>query len=612
MRFPAALTGPAMATAALMLAGCASRPPGPPPAPETPVNYYVRVVRVGVDRYDVSLAVDRVRQDSIDFVMPVWMPGRIVPVRDASILENFSVRDGSGTPLTTRRLGQNRWRIYPGRADYLTIGYQIVPGGGAAPLAFRTLLDLDGGYSLGAGLFGYLLGHETRPVTLSFELPSGWAAFTPLAQAGRRYSARTFEDLAAAPIFVGGRMRDYKLFVEGRTHQVVVQGADRDFAPDSLLTLIGEAVRLGSRFLGPPSYDRYMFAFRFVSPGTTGIGATGQPAGSAYFLPRLDSDRVRPAGLGALLLHQYLHAWYPGSFGPYPLVHPDFSAPPPAREAWLVEGAAEYFARLLPVRYGEAPRAAFYGQMGEILTLWRELGGGSVIDVASLVPEGGVDGAATRVVAGASLAAFVIDIAIRADTRGRAGLDDVLLYFQREVPGGGYDPDRIWDEVATMLAIPPEALSPLSRGAGLSIEGGLARAGLRVVERADRRRTIGARLDIDPAGNFVIRDVQSGGTAASAGLMSGDRLVKINGTPVDPDETVATRYALATYIGGAPAGSRVTFGVIRDGAELEKTGAVRESRIPSVVIEEIPGASAGALLVRSGLFTPPAPLSTSR
>ncbi len=593
---------------AILAAGCASRPPGPPPVPTSPINYYVRVVRAGVDRYDVSLAADRVRADSIDFVLPAWLPGRYTAGPEASTLENFSVRDGRGSAVATRRLGSNRWRLYPARADYLTIGYQIVPGPGPGPLAFRTLLDLEGGYSIGAGLFGYLEGHGGRAVTVAFELPSQWTAVTPLEQtSARRYSAPGFEALAEAPILVGGGMRDYKLFVEGRTHQVVVQGAGADFDPDSLLTLIGETVRHGTGFYGAPPYGRYLFAFRFVSPGTVGIGAAGQAAGSAYFLPRLDSDRVRQSGIGGVLLHQYLHAWYPGGFGPVDLVRPDFSVQPSVPAAWLIEGAAEYYARLLPGRQGDDGRSAFYESMGELLTWWREMGGGSSIDVASLGPDGGRDGSAARLVVGGSLAAFVTDVAIRADTRGSAGLDQVLFYLQRRVPPGGYDPNLIWDEVATMLAIPPDGLSPLSRGSSLSIESGLARAGLRVVERAERRRTLGARLHVDPSGRFVVRAVEPGGTAASAGLRDGDLLVKINGTPIGPDETVATRYALVSYIRDAAPGARVTFGVVRAGQPLEEVGTVRESRIPSVTIDEIAGASASALLVRSSLFSPPDP-----
>ena len=593
------------AAVALAAAACDSRPPPAPERPAGPINYYVRVARDGVDRYDVSLAADDVRRDSIDFFLPAWTPGAYGRDPDTATIENFSVRDGHGTPIATRRIGAKRWRLYPSGADYVTIGYQVIPGPGPGPLAFRTQLGLEGGYTLGAGLFGTLEGHEVRPVTVAFDLPSRWQLFTPLDPLGpRRFRAPSFDALPGAPFVVGGGLRDYKLFVEGRTHTVIVQGA-AEFAPDSLLALIGETVRAGRRFYGPPSYDRYLFAIRFVPPGTTGIGATGQRTGSAYFLPMLDPDQVRTAGLGGVLLHQYLHAWYPGTFGSIARVRPDFGVVPPVAEAWLVEGAAEYYARLLPSRYGQAERTAFYDAMGELLTWWREMEGGTTIDVQGLEAAPSADGTSTRLVVGGALAVFVTDVAIRADTHGRAGLEQVLAYLQRGAARSGYDPSTVWEEAAEALAIPPEALSPLTRGASLSIEGGLARAGLRVVEDTERRRTLGARLMVDPSGGFVVRGIERGGTAAAAGLREGDLLVEINGTPIAPQETVVTRYALTNYIREAPAGARVTFGVIRDGETLEEVGTVREARVPRIRIEEIRGSSASALLVRSSLFSPP-------
>ena len=110
----------------------------------------------------------------------------------------------------------------------------------------------------------------------------------------------------------------------------------------------------------------------------------------------------------SILLHQYLHAWLPGSFGPATLIRPDWSSAPRAPELWLVEGVAEYYARLLPVRRtGGTSRARFYDAMGTLITVWRELGGGDRIEPAGLVGpvvRGGEEGAMPRLVAGGAIA----------------------------------------------------------------------------------------------------------------------------------------------------------------------------------------------------------------
>jgi predicted metalloprotease with PDZ domain len=599
-----------------LVAACGRRPPPEttfPDAATQPVGYFVRVELAGAMRYDVSMTTDRIRRDSLDFVLPSWVPGQYGQLASQIQAESFSVRNGSGDPVSTRRISATRWRLYPEGSQYLSVAYQILPDPISEPLPFRTRIDLHAGYALGAGLFGYLEGFEARPVRISFDLPNGWRASAPLQTEGpNRFSALDYSSLPGTPFVVGDRFRDYKLFQRGRSHQVTVQGAPGDFSPDSLLALVDETIRLGTDFYGDPPYERYMFAIHFVPPDMPGIGGTGHAAGAAVFLPEMASGKVRDGGMGTMLLHQYLHAWLPATFGPEELVRPDWSRAPLAPDLWLVEGVSEYYARLLPERRsGGATRARFYELMGSLIALWRELGGTDRIDPGPLVDpvvRGGDDRATARLVAGGALTAFLTDLAIRDETRGLRGLDQLLYFLQKSSTPGVYGSDGIWSAAATALGVDPSTLAVIHGGGSVSIEAGLARAGLRVVDRAERRRTLGARLQVDPARGFVVSSVDAGGTAASAGLRAGDRILKINETPIAPDEVVATRYALDTYIVSARTGSPVLFAIERGGVPMEARGEVRESRIRQVEIQEVASPSAAALIVRASLFAPTQPV----
>lgn len=601
--------------AATALAACGPRrPPGTiPDTARQPVNYFVRVERTGALRYDLSMTADRVRRDSVDFVLPSWVPGQYGPLSSQIQAESFSVRDGRGDPVATRRISATRWRLYPDEEQYLSVAYQIVPDPPSEPLPFRTRLDLHAGYALGAGLFGFLEGFESRPVRVSFDLPTGWRASAPLQGEGpNRFSASDFGELPATPFVMGDRFHDYKLFQRGRAHQVTVQGASAGFSPDSLLALIDETIRLGTDFFGEPGYERYLFALHFVPPDVAGIGGTGHAAGAAIFLPEMESGKVREAGVETMLLHQYLHAWLPGSFGPAELVRPDLSRAPRVPDLWLVEGAAEYYARLLPVRRtGGSSRSRFYEQMAALVTLWRELGGSDEILPSALVGpvlRGGDDRAMARLIAGGALTAFLVDLSIRDETHGLRGLDQLLYFLQKSTPSSGYRGEEVWGEAAAAVGVAPSTLSAFGDHGPVSIRAGLARAGLRLVDRAERRRTLGARLQVDTGRRFVIAAVDAGGTAASAGLREGDRILKINDTPIAPDEVVATRYALDTYITEARAGSPIRFAIERDGAPREMRGEVRESRVRQAEIQEISSPSPQALLVRASLFQPTQPV----
>ncbi len=601
----------AAAAGLLALAACAGRTPPPGPRPAKPINYYVRVAGEDPGAYDVTMAADRVQADSLDFHLPVWMPGRYGAGRTRPLIENFTARDGSGRPVPMRRLTVSSWRVYPRDTDYLTLEYRVEPGTTEEPLPFRTQIRAGWGHALGAGLFGVLQGQEERPVTLAFDLPAGWRVYAPLEPGGpNRFSTGRYGALAVAPFALGTRVRSYKLFLQGHPHEVIVQGAGPAFVPDSLLALVQEAVDLGTRFLGPAPYDRYLFEFDFVDPEVSGIGATGQAAGSAYFLPALDSGRLREAGLGTVLLHQYLHAWIPSTFGPVALRRPDFRIPPDASGLWFVEGVAEYYARLLPVRYGLRDRQVFYQGLGELLTWWRDLGGGARIaprELGIAAQRTGEDEKAwTRLVVGGTLSSFLLDLSIREETRGLRGLDQIVYYLQR-AGAEGYSPGEMWPTLAEAIGVPQATIEPALSSRGMSIEEGLARAGLRSRVVDERRRTLGARLTASAEGGFVVGEVESGGTAAGAGIRSGDVLTEINATPVGPDETVATRYALDTYIRDAKTGAPIAFTVVRDGTPRQLKGTVREGHERRVVIEEATSAGAGAELVRNSLFTPSLP-----
>lgn len=604
--------------AAAVVAGCGrdGRPPRTTPTEGAPpVSYYLRVPAPAADAFEITVTAEELGSDSLDFVVPAWVPGRYASRGYGPMVTNFSARDGRNRPVSTRRITQGVWRLYTEDADYVAASYRVAPPARRAdePLAFRPRIDLAGAYAVGANVFGYFEGHEGRPVSVSFDLPRKWRAAVPLRPGGpNRLAAASFSDLAATPIVLGSRWKDYKLFVQGRSHEVTIQGGGERFAPDSLLVLVDQAIDFGTRFWGRPPYQRYLFAFTFVSPHVAGQSAAGQTNGSVYFLPELHGGHLREAGVGSLLLHHYFHAWYPGTFGPRELRRPNFRFPPVVEDAWFIEGTAEYYAQLLPVRYGAADRFQFYEAMGRLLTWWHELGGENRIELTTLTGAtrpGAENEAVTRRLVGGALVAFLLDLSIREESNGQRSLDQLMYFLQKRSPETGYSQEEVWIRAADRLDVPLAALSVLAMGSSLSIDAVLRTAGLRAVERESRRRTLGARLLPDAEGRFVVGRIQPGGTAESAGLRDGDRLLQINETPVAPNEVVATRYALSAFVEEARSGAPITFEVERDGRRIELSGRVRENRTPQFEVVEVPNADRSALLLRSGLFRPSQPVA---
>ena len=85
------------------------------------MSYSYSPSRPATGAYDLSLTTDRVRRDSLDFVLPSWAPGQYGPLSSQVQLESFSVRDGHGDPIATRRISGTRWRLYPDGEQYLNV-----------------------------------------------------------------------------------------------------------------------------------------------------------------------------------------------------------------------------------------------------------------------------------------------------------------------------------------------------------------------------------------------------------------------------------------------------------------------------------------------------------
>jgi serine protease Do len=106
------------------------------------------------------------------------------------------------------------------------------------------------------------------------------------------------------------------------------------------------------------------------------------------------------------------------------------------------------------------------------------------------------------------------------------------------------------------LAIPAEAAKPVidALRRGQRPERGYLGVGLQPLDE-----NLAPSLGLPKDSGEIVRSVVAGGPAAQAGLVQGDVIVKVNGQPVTPDQTVS--YLVAN----TPVGSRIPLEIIRGG-----------------------------------------------
>jgi serine protease Do len=160
--------------------------------------------------------------------------------------------------------------------------------------------------------------------------------------------------------------------------------------------------------------------------------------------------------------------------------------------------------------------------------------------------------------------------------RGITGFGAYDRYIQTDAAiNMGNSGGPMFDLSGNVIGINSALISPTgaSVGIGLAIPAELARPVIEALMKGQRPSrgylgvglqpldddSLASALGLPKNSGEIVRSVVAGGPAARAGLVQGDVIVKVNGQPVTPDQTVS--YLVAN----TPVGSRVPLEIIRGG-----------------------------------------------
>jgi predicted metalloprotease with PDZ domain len=456
-------------------------------------------------------------------------------------------------------------RVHSGRGDVPVVRtdsaeWKAMAGGGDAVVRYRVEppaveegfgswvvhLGRGGGLVGGPGSFMYVVDRPAAPVRLSLRLPAGWTTGTGLTRTGPgQFTARDFAELMDSPVLVGP-LRTWRFVVAGVPHDVAYLPAAEPAAVDTaaLVRTFAGLAREARAVFGAFPYRRFTFlvqegASAGLEHGTSvdlGIPSTPGAARSADFV--ID------------VAHEYFHTWNemhlrPRGWGGLSL-HPS----PPTRETWWMEGVTMLYAEMLARRAGlavddtrrermESEIARYLDNPSNVLvspeqsSKWNGDGPGAHGD---LTPDVYLQG---------KLAGVLLDLMIRRETGGRRSLDDAMrLLYKRRGGAAGYTGADVQDAVASACGCAvANFFTRYVRGAGtLPFAEHLKPAGMDVAIAevpaldAQGRPAADARVwTYVPAGESLprLRVMHPRSAWTAAGLRTGDRLLRWNGTPIE-------------------------------------------------------------------------------
>ena len=407
------------------------------------------------------------------------------------------------------------------------------------------------------------------PVDAHLKLPAGWSYATALAtrsdasKSGGTIDFRqvSLETLVDSPLLAGQYHRTFDLGNPHGAHhtvEVVAESAEALEVPPEVVQGWKNLVIEATALFGARHYDSY----RFLMPLSDGIEA-GR-SGLEHHQSSLDGlgernylDEDKRRANSDLLPHEYAHSWDGKYRRPRGLATPDYQTPMHDELLWVYEGLTEYLGTILTARSGlgtaaeaEQNVALFADYLKNVGRDWRP-----VIDTAiasQLLRETPTRGSSRRrhqdyYVEGA-LVWLEADVIIRQRSHGTRSLDDFCQRFFGGKDSGAevrpYDLEEVLSTLNGVQAYDWRAFfdARIYQVATQVPLNGIEGSGYRLAyvdketdmvksyEAADEYATYSSSLgfSVDDDGN-KLGEVRAGSPADRAGLLSGAKLVAVDG-----------------------------------------------------------------------------------
>ena len=451
--------------------------------------------------------------------------------------------------------GANLWAGMADASGHLSFDYRIqpTPPGSthslllfgartfAVPLRSDTRGALFDRLRDGTPRHGLVPG-SARRIAVRFRLPPAWDAYTPWGDAHNTVEVPDgrFARLRESMIALGDYVPRH-FDAAGADVEMVTRGADPAHE-DSLEFLIRECLGAHARAVGPSPHDHLLVIIDHPFRGDQAAGETALNATSLR-LSR-DPGALESRSLPRVVAHELFHFWNGGAV----------DLDPPSMR-WFAEGVTEYFGlraleatgRLSPARFADELAGACDRLRGNP---WADssltsLGSGYARDAQAW----------SATYAKGLLAAWAVDLKLAS----LGGLDALM----RDLVRHGRTPD-LRAEGARLGAAGFAAFLDSLSGPDFTptLNGQLASRGLRLGHRVSDTWTLGLRF-FRP-GTTEVLDLDPDGPAARHGIQAGDRIVAVNGRPV---EDLA---GLAETLSDARS-PRITLQLARHGAPLTVT-----------------------------------------
>jgi predicted metalloprotease with PDZ domain len=563
------------------------------------LHYEVRADRAALAtrRLHVTTTFDVSGSDAVVLSLPAWTPGAYEISNFARWVSGFGA-SANGAALRWDKLDYDTWRVRPTAAGRVTVEFDYTADSLDNAMSWTRP---DFALFNGTNLFLYPEGQSFDfPATMTVRTEPEFHVATSMTSGAevRSYRAANYHELVDMPVFVGRFDLD-SATISGKTVRLAtypagsVAGEARATAWQQLRRIIPVEVLVFGE--APwPSYTLMQIA------DSTYPGASGLEHSASHV------DVVSPMAINSdfqpsLYAHEIFHAWNVKRLRPVEMSPYRYDRPQPTPWLWVSEGVTDYYADLAEVRGGIVDVSGFYA-----------LTAGKIAEIENTIPfaleDASVntwvhprDGTEYSYYPKGSLAGLLLDITIRDASDNAKSLDTVMreLYETTYKQGRGFTSADWWGAVSR--AANGRSFDDFSRR---YVDGrdpfpwpeALRTVGLRIERDSAPRLGVSTAPDAENA--VRVMEVTPGSAAATAGVRTGDIMVRVGGVAVD-DPNFGVKFRSA-YL-GKPAGAPLPI-VVRRGSETTTLRGTLMYGPTAPRITEDPAATPRAIRLRSGIL----------
>jgi predicted metalloprotease with PDZ domain len=493
----------------------------------------------------VETRVRGVKKGPIELVMPAWAPGSYI-IRDyAKNVITFEAKDAKGRALTWKKRTKGRWRV-DARGGDVVATYSIY----ANELNVRSShIDASHGFFTGSSIFMYVEGLRSEPVEVSVKPLKGWKVATGLKKVRNGvYWAKDYDELIDCPI----EMSDFdeaSFTVRGVKHRIVACGCG-EYDMKRLVTDSKKFIEEVVRLFGEIPYKEYTFIIHFTDAGGGGLEHRNSTACNIpRYLFHTKKDYHRVIGL---LTHEFFHTWNVKRIMPEAYLNYDLENETYSKLLWLMEGFTSYYDVIAPCRAGLYDPKRVFEMLGDSVKTYLRTPGRCLENLEDssfdtwikfYKPDENTPNVSINYYNKGELVGLAMDMQIRAATKNKKCLDDVMKYLWKDygAKGRGIGEDAMQGIVESVTGVDMQAFfGSYVRGTkDIPFGSFLKTAGLNIKPEKKKEDDEGkGQLGIETrtSGDHVfVKNVYSEGPSHGAGIYANDELLAINGFKVDAE-----------------------------------------------------------------------------